>query len=56
MAKVIEFYIPDSFRSKPKWVSADQPGKIIEFPRRVKKSARLHSPNSAPFVGCESKG
>lgn len=29
MAKVIEFYIPDNFRKKAKWVSPEQWGKVI---------------------------
>jgi hypothetical protein len=31
MAKVIEFYIPDNFRRRVKWVSPEQRGKVIEF-------------------------
>jgi len=32
MAKIIEFYIPSSFRKNIKWVPADQRGKLIQFP------------------------
>jgi hypothetical protein len=39
MAKIIEFYIPNNFRKRVKWVSAEQRGKIIEFPSEMKKSA-----------------
>jgi hypothetical protein len=39
MAQVIEFYIPDSFRKKVKWVPPEQRGKVINFPMEVKKSA-----------------
>lgn len=39
MAKVIEFYVPKKFRKSPKWVSAEQHGKIIEMARPVKQSA-----------------
>jgi len=39
VAKVIEFYTPNNFRKSPKWVSAEQRGKIIEFAPPVKKSA-----------------
>jgi hypothetical protein len=39
MAKIIEFYIPDNFRKKVKWVSPEKRGKIIEFPSEMKKSA-----------------
>jgi hypothetical protein len=31
MAQVIDFYIPESFRRKIKWIPADQRGKVIEF-------------------------
>ena len=39
MAKVIEFYVPDRFRKKVRWVPPTQRGKVIEFPVEVKKSA-----------------
>jgi hypothetical protein len=39
MAKVIEFYIPDRFRKKVRWVPPAQRGKVIEFPVEVKKTA-----------------
>lgn len=40
MAKVIEYYIPETFRKKSdKWIPPDQRGKIIQFPTTVKKSA-----------------
>jgi len=39
MAKVIEFYVPENFRSASKSVSAMQPGKVIEFRLPMKKSA-----------------
>jgi hypothetical protein len=39
VAKVIEFYIPNNFRKRVKWVSPEQRGKIIEFPSEMKKSA-----------------
>jgi hypothetical protein len=29
MAKVIEFYVPDNFRKKAKWISPEQRGKVI---------------------------
>ena len=38
VAKVIEFYIPSSFRKPVKWVSSEQRGKIIEF-APIQKSA-----------------
>jgi hypothetical protein len=38
MAKVIEFYIPKSFRKPLKW-PPEQRGKIIEFCAQIKKSA-----------------
>jgi len=39
MAKVIEFYIPGSFRKKGPWIPPEQRGKVIEFPPTQKKSA-----------------
>jgi hypothetical protein len=39
VAKVIEFYIPNNFRKRVKWVSPERRGKIIEFPSELKKSA-----------------
>jgi hypothetical protein len=39
VAKVIEFYIPNNFRKKVKWVSPAERGKIIEFASEIKKSA-----------------
>jgi hypothetical protein len=38
--KVIQFYVPDRFRPKTKWVPPSLRGKIIQFPsQRRKKSA-----------------
>ena len=39
VAKVIEFYIPSSFRKKEKWVPAQARGKVLEFSVQAKKSA-----------------
>ena len=39
MAKIIEFYIPNKFRKRVKWVSPEQRGRIIESPSEMKKSA-----------------
>ena len=39
MAQVIQFYVPDSFRKKVKWVPPEQRGKVITFPVEEKKSA-----------------
>ena len=39
MAQVIEFYIPDRFRKKVRWVPKEHRGKVLEFPAEVKKSA-----------------
>ena len=39
MAKIIEFYVPNNFRKRVKWVSPERRGKIIEFPSQMKKSA-----------------
>jgi hypothetical protein len=39
MAKVIEFYIPDSFTKKVNCIAPNERGKVIEFPSSKKKSA-----------------
>ena len=39
MAKIIEFYIPQSFRKVSKWFPAAEPGKVLAFPLAVRKSA-----------------
>ena len=39
MAKVIEFYIPNNFRRKVKWIPPQSSGKIIEFRLQTRKSA-----------------
>ena len=39
MAKIIEFYIPSSFRKSGKWVPPKERGKIIEFVPETKKTA-----------------
>ncbi len=39
VAKIIEFYVPDSFRRKEKWIPPQDRGKIIEFSRETRKSA-----------------
>jgi hypothetical protein len=39
MAQVIEFYVPDRFRKKVKWVPPDKRGKVLEFPPSIRKSA-----------------
>jgi hypothetical protein len=39
MAKVIEFYIPNTYHKKTVWIFAEQRGKVIEFCPKVKKSA-----------------
>ena len=39
VAKVIQFYIPNNFRKKLKWIPAELRGKIVQFAPPVKKSA-----------------
>ena len=40
MAKIIEFYVPTSFRKKAtKWIPLEQRGKVISFDLLQKKSA-----------------
>jgi len=39
MAKIIEFYIPQSFRKVSRWFPPSQAGKVLGFPLPVRKSA-----------------
>jgi len=39
VAKVIEFYIPNNFRWKWKWIPPQDRGKIVEFSLQRRKSA-----------------
>jgi len=40
MAKIIEFYIPSSYRKKAtKWIAPEQQGKVIPFELPQRKSA-----------------
>jgi hypothetical protein len=39
MAKVIEFYVPASFRKILKWVPQQQRGRVLEFPVVQKRTA-----------------
>ena len=39
MAKMIEFYIPQSLRKVSKWLPQKERGKLLEFPVAVRKSA-----------------
>src|SRR5260370_30721694 len=39
MAKIIEFYIPQSLRNVSKWLPPNERGKLLEFPVAVRKSS-----------------
>ena len=39
MAKIIEFYIPHSFRKVSKGLPPGERGKLLEFPMAIRKSA-----------------
>jgi hypothetical protein len=39
VAKVIEFYIPSTFRKRMHWIPSRQRGKLIEFCRTEEKTA-----------------
>jgi len=39
MAKIIEFYIPQSFRKVSKWLPTNERGKLLEFSVAFRKSA-----------------
>ena len=39
MAKVIEFYVPESYKKKSKWIAPELRGKLLHFPQEHRKSA-----------------
>jgi hypothetical protein len=39
MAKIIEFYIPQSFRKVSKWLPPSERGKLLEFPMAIQQFA-----------------
>jgi len=39
MAKIIEFYVPQSFHKAANWVPPAERGKVLAFPMAVRKSA-----------------
>jgi hypothetical protein len=39
MAQLIEYYVPDKFKKKVKWIPEQDRGKLINFPVDEKKSA-----------------
>jgi hypothetical protein len=39
MAKIIEFYIPQSFHKVSKWLPPADRGKVLAFPQMERKSA-----------------
>jgi len=39
VARIIQFYVPNTFRRNAKWVPAEQRGKVIVFVPERKKSA-----------------
>jgi hypothetical protein len=39
MAKIIDFYVPQSFHKVSKWAPPAERGKVLAFPRAVRKSA-----------------
>jgi len=43
MAKIIEFYIPQRFQKKVKWVPDLQRGKVLEFPLSMTRSTSKES-------------
>lgn len=48
MAKVIEFYIPDSFSEKANVIAPNERGKVIEFglPRGKSLMTQFHEPST----------
>jgi hypothetical protein len=39
MAKIIEFYVPQTFRKVAKWLPPHERGKLLGFPVAARKSA-----------------
>jgi len=39
VAQLIEYYVPDKFKKKVKWIPQQDRGKLITFPMDEKKSA-----------------
>jgi hypothetical protein len=39
MARIIEFYIPQSFHKVSKWFPPVERGKVLAFPQAARKSA-----------------
>ena len=39
VAKIIEFYIPNNFRKREKWIPPQNRGKVIEFTVQTTKTA-----------------
>jgi hypothetical protein len=39
MAKIIEFFVPEKFKKKAKWIPPEQYGKVIPFSVPQNKSA-----------------
>jgi hypothetical protein len=39
MARIIEFYIPQSFRKVSRWLPLNERGKVLEFRMAVRQSA-----------------
>jgi hypothetical protein len=43
MAKVIEFYVPDSLPEKSRYIAREEPGKLIEFRSPKRNQANSNS-------------
>jgi hypothetical protein len=39
MAQIIEFHLPADFKPKIKWVPPEERGRLVVFPRNLKKPA-----------------
>ena len=55
MAKIIEFYIPQKFQKRMKWVPQFQSGKVVEFPSRMTRSAGQEAAAVGGINNLESK-
>jgi len=51
VARVIEFYVPENFKSNRGWVPVDQRGKVVEFPRACTQEVCMIRSGAAADAG-----
>ena len=55
MAKIIEFYIPQSFRKVSTWLPQNERGKVLEFPMAARQSASQGAEIPGEDISCGLK-